>query len=193
MHRVYGAVSAGRDAPYLASDVPPVWKHGYVPLLPPSRPLHPPCALCSTPCPGISVWSNPPTRPRPYQSSISLASTSSCRDLNLLILLARPANPISPPPLPFPAFDDHLFGPADAALPANLPSVEFIKDKGGEKVRNGRLVPIPRDVFSLLDLLCRRYVIRYVGHYVYSFHIAHEYARDFACTREKGAGRRLVA
>lgn len=38
MHRVYGAASAGRDAPYLASDVPPVWKHGYVPLPPPSSP-----------------------------------------------------------------------------------------------------------------------------------------------------------
>lgn len=28
---VYSAVSPGRDAPYLTSDVPPVWKHGYVP------------------------------------------------------------------------------------------------------------------------------------------------------------------
>lgn len=47
---LHGAASADRDAPYLASDVPPVWKHGYVLLLffslsldraaPPHRPMY---------------------------------------------------------------------------------------------------------------------------------------------------------
>lgn len=39
------AVNPGRDAPYLTSDVPPVWKHGYT--LPPPHP-------------------HPRSRPRPY-------------------------------------------------------------------------------------------------------------------------------
>lgn len=63
MHRVYGTVSAGRDAPYLASDVPPVWKHGYVP---PPRPSSFDLPLIHFPLvrflPSISTRSNPPVR-----------------------------------------------------------------------------------------------------------------------------------
>lgn len=91
-----------------------------------------PRPLLSTPCPGISAWSNPPTRPRPYRSSISFASTSSsCCDLSLLTLSPPPPSLLAARILfsPFPTFDDHLFGLADAALPANLPTVEFMRER----------------------------------------------------------------
>lgn len=92
VHRVYGAVSAGRDAPYLASDVPPVWKHGYVPLLVSPLPLR-----SSSPLSGVSIYRhgvNPPTRPRPYRSSTDPRPSLPSATLSLLPLRENPITPL---------------------------------------------------------------------------------------------------
>lgn len=141
MHRVYGTVSAGRDAPYLASDVPPVWKHGYVP---PPRPSSFDLPLIHFPLvrflPSISTRSNPPvrdltgTQSSPVTVSLLFSLSLSLSSSQNFGILPLGANPISP----FLSID-HLFGPTGVvSFPANPSSAEFkfLHSAFGEILRN---------------------------------------------------------